>query len=98
MALAILTDVYNKWIELAKLKLKKKKMLYENVTSSRFPKQCEARLNRKVFALFHDDLMLRVPGTLVRCDEEMPYVTILKLDDGRFILDTECIFEYEDNA
>ena len=73
-------------------------MLYENVTSSRFPEQCEGRLNRKVFAMFHDNLMARVEGRLVRCDTEMPFVTIIRLNDGRHILDTECIFEYEDNA
>jgi hypothetical protein len=71
-------------------------MLYENVTSKRFPIQCEARLNRRVYVVFHDNLMEKLGGQLVRCDEEMPFVTIIKLDDGRHVLDSECLFDYED--
>jgi len=73
-------------------------MLYENVTSSRFPQQCEARLKRKVWVYFHDNLIKRIAGKLVRCDEEMPYVTIILLEDGRYVLDSECLFEYDDSS
>ena len=40
---------------------------------------------------FHHDLSRTVRGRIVRNDAEAPFVTIIALlDDGRYVLDTEC--------
>lgn len=36
------------------------------------------------------DALLSIEGTIVRDDVEAPYHTIISLDDGRYVLTTEC--------
>lgn len=60
-----------------------------NITADRFPKQATIA-GRRVAVCFHYDTSRQTPGTIVRADAEAPGVTIIRLDDGRFVLDTEC--------
>lgn len=60
-----------------------------NITHATFPRQGKyagARVNVR----FHYNAARTVAGTLVRDDAEAPGVGIIRLDDGRFVLTTEC--------
>jgi hypothetical protein len=61
----------------------------KNVDFDKFPQQ-SVFLGKGIRACFSYDISHAVNGTIVRMDIEAPYVTILKLDDGRFVLSTEC--------
>jgi hypothetical protein len=54
-----------------------------------FPKQGNF-LGKRTEVCFHFDTSDTVYGTIVRDDHENPWVTIIRLDDGRFVLATEC--------
>jgi hypothetical protein len=58
------------------------------ITATTFPKQGEF-LGRRARVLFHyqDPEVL---GTIVRDDNEPPWRTIIRLDDGRVVLASEC--------
>ena len=60
-----------------------------NIKIDSFPKQGEF-LNKKTDICFHYDTSKTLGGQIVRNDIEEPFVTIIRLDDGRHILDTEC--------
>lgn len=62
---------------------------YENISHDRFPKQ-GAYLGRAVDVCFNYDLSHRVRGRIVRDDTEEPGRLIIALDDGRYVLSTEC--------
>jgi hypothetical protein len=65
----------------------------KNITATTFPRQ-GAYQNQRTKVLFHyggPELM----GTIVRDDYEDPFVTIIKLDDGRYVLATECQYAPE---
>lgn len=62
---------------------------HKNITSNTFPKQ-GALLHQRLTCYFHWDTTKPVTGTVVRDDAEEPSRTIIHLDDGRFILATEC--------
>ncbi len=49
-------------------------------------------LGRRVKVCFHYDLSQIMLGTVVRDDETVPLRTIIKLDDGRYVLSTECMY------
>ena len=60
----------------------------KNITADTFPAQFDW-VGGRVKVCFHyapPDVM----GTIVRWDIEDPGVAIIKLDDGRFVLATEC--------
>ena len=59
-----------------------------NITAHQFPRQME-RADR-VRVCFHYDTTAMVGGAIVRDDAEAPYVLIIRLDDGRYVLGTEC--------
>lgn len=61
----------------------------QTITHNKFPKQGEW-LNRKVDVCFNYDTDNQVKGIIVRDDMEEPFKTIIKLDDGRYVLTTEC--------
>jgi hypothetical protein len=61
--------------------------VHDNISYDKFPKQSPYE---KVWVAFNYEFDHDAPGTIVRDDAESPYVTIIKLDDGRFILGTEC--------
>lgn len=47
-------------------------------------------LNRKVQVCFNYDTANAVNGVIVRDDAAEPFLTIIKLDDGRHVMSTEC--------
>ncbi|TVX93062.1 recombinase family protein [Paenibacillus agilis] len=57
-----------------------------------FPEQ-GTEVGSKVLVSFNGKPQIEYHGTIVRSDDVEPFNTIIKLDDGRYILDTECAFE-----
>lgn len=49
-------------------------------------------LNRKVQVCFNYDTTNSVNGVIVRDDVAEPFLTIIKLDDGRHVMSTECLY------
>ena len=60
-----------------------------NVGYETFPTQ-SSWLGKKCRVHFKYNVEKMIEGTIVRDDIEQPFKTIIKLDDGRFILATEC--------
>ena len=44
----------------------------------------------QLWVMFHYDTAHMLRGTVVRNDSEAPHVMIIRLDDGRYVLDGEC--------
>lgn len=64
-----------------------------NITKFKFPKQSDY-VGTRVNVCFHYDTQNSVNGTIVRDDREEPYVGIIQLDSGRYVLDTECQYSH----
>jgi hypothetical protein len=64
------------------------------VGADHFPKQ-GAWLNCRVKVCFHYDTRRTFSGTIVRDDMDGDGVMILRLDDGRHVLATECQYTPE---
>ncbi|MGH3924414.1 MAG: hypothetical protein ACRDTT_16390 [Pseudonocardiaceae bacterium] len=62
-----------------------------NVDVDSFPVQ-GTHLGKDVVVCFNYDTTTRLPGRIVRNDNEHPWVTIIALDDGRYVLSTECMY------
>lgn len=60
-----------------------------NIGFDKFPRQ-GTWLHRTVMVVFNYDLSHQVRGKIVREDVEAPGKLIIQLDDGRFVLATEC--------
>lgn len=65
----------------------------DNITKFKFPKQ-SSYINMRVNVCFHFDTQNSVKGILVRDDREEPYVGIIRLDNGRYVLTTECQYSH----
>ena len=64
--------------------------IMETIGYNKYPKQGQFLGKRtKVIFNYQDD---EIFGLIVRDDMEYPFRTIICLDDGRFILATECQF------
>jgi len=63
--------------------------VHENISFDKFPKQYES-INKDVIVCFYYDTTKTINGIIVRDDSEPPYRTIIKLEDGRYVLATEC--------
>lgn len=61
----------------------------KNITMAEFPKQGHW-VGKRCEVCFHYNTSQKVGAEVVRDDREEPFVTILKLDDGRYVLSTEC--------
>ena len=61
----------------------------KNINFTSFPKQ-GAHVGARVRVVFQYDTTLYMTGTILRDDAEAPFRTIIKLDDGRLVLSTEC--------
>ncbi len=61
----------------------------KTITAYSFPKQSEF-VNRRCEVCFHFNTEKTKEGTIIRDDREEPFETIIRLDDGRLILATEC--------
>lgn len=55
-----------------------------------FPEQ--NLLDANVIVYFHYDMTRTLKGKIVRRDIGKPGMTIIRLEDGRYVLDTECCF------
>lgn len=64
-----------------------------NISIKKFPKQSD-KLNKRTKVCFNYDTSNLIDGTIVRDDIESPYVTIIKLDDGRYVNSTECQYTF----
>jgi hypothetical protein len=60
-----------------------------SITHETFPKQGSS-LGKRVEVFFHDDLDHHAADAMVRDDHEEPWRTIIALNDGRYVLTTEC--------
>lgn len=58
-----------------------------------FPDQDPDWINQRVRVCFDFDASKTVTGTVVRCDSEAPGRMIIKLDNGRYVLSTECNYQ-----
>ena len=66
-----------------------------------FPKQADETykypsIGKRVEVCYHYNTKLKHCGTIVRDDREEPYVTIIALDNGRYVLGTECQYSLID--
>jgi len=52
-------------------------------------------IGRKVKVYFSYDTSHTIQGEIVRDDAEHPFLTIIKLSDGRYVLATECQYSLE---
>lgn len=62
---------------------------HPNISSDKFPKQ-GAYLNSRAKVCFNYDTNETFLGVVIRDDAEEPGIAIIKLDDGRVVLTTEC--------
>lgn len=62
-----------------------------NISHDQWPKQGR-HIGQRVAVCFRYDLSHQTGGTIVRDDIEEPGVGIIRLDDGRFVLFTECMY------
>lgn len=66
----------------------------QNIGMHCFPAQ-GSYLGRRVRVCFHYDTEVTIGGEVVRDDVDAPYALIIKLDDGRYVLATECMYALE---
>jgi hypothetical protein len=63
------------------------------ITATTFPTQGRWALEHcRVEVCFNFDPSVTLHGFFVRHDTEEPYIGIIQLDDGRYVLETECQF------
>jgi len=63
----------------------------KNISADSWPKQ-GAYLGKDVDVCFHYDTSCVVQGVVVRDDVEEPCVCIIRLESGRYVLSTECMY------
>lgn len=63
--------------------------VHPSIDHERFPKQSR-HVGKRVEVCFHYDPTHALVGELVRDDAEPPFVGVIRLDDGRHVLSTEC--------
>lgn len=63
--------------------------VHKNIGFDKFPEQ-GAYLGRSVTVCFNYDTSKTIPGTIIRDDREEPGVGIIRLEDNRYVLMTEC--------
>lgn len=67
--------------------------VHKNIGLDKFPEQ--DKVGKPVSVCFNYDTSKRISGVIVRDDVGDPWRVIIKLDDGRYVLDTECQFAFE---
>ncbi len=67
----------------------------ENISYDRFPRQSKKYLGKEVDVCFNYNLYKTIKGVIVRDDEESPGLTIIRLEDGRYVLVTECQYSFD---
>lgn len=68
--------------------------VHRNMDYDKFPKQGDF-LNKRCRVCFNYNTSKIVKGIIVRDDIEEPLITIIRLDDGRYVLATECQYSLE---
>ena len=63
--------------------------VHKNITTNKFPRQGNS-LGQRCKVMFHYDSDNEFMGTVIRDDMEEPFIKIIKLDNGRVVLTTEC--------
>lgn len=63
--------------------------VHQNITTNSFPRQGDW-LHKEVEVFFHYDTKNMFAGKIVRDDLQEPFLTIIQLDNGKFVLTTEC--------
>jgi len=66
----------------------------KNVSHDEFPEQ-GMNFGKRCEVVFNYDLRNILMGTIVRDDREDPYITIIRLNDGRYVMSTECQYSPE---
>jgi hypothetical protein len=66
---------------------------HENISATNFSNQDETLLYKRVVTLLQFDSQTPRLGNVVRADKESPFLTIIKLDDDRYITNHECSFK-----
>ena len=61
----------------------------KGISASEFPKQ-GSWLHCVTQVCFNYDSSQQIGGIVVRDDREFPHLCIIRLDDGRYVLATEC--------
>lgn len=61
----------------------------DSIDYESFPRQGNW-VGKRVEVFFKYDTSHALLGTVVRDDREQPFIAIIRLDDGRFVLTTEC--------
>ena len=61
----------------------------QNISIDSFPRQGDY-LYKRTDVCFNYDTSKLVGGTVIRDDREYPFFTIIRLDDGRIVLSSEC--------
>jgi hypothetical protein len=65
------------------------------ISYDKFPAQ-GADLHKSVEVCFNCDMRRTIRGTIVRDDQEDPFVTIILLDNGRLVTAAECQYRVGD--
>ncbi|WP_332237921.1 hypothetical protein [Sporolactobacillus sp. KGMB 08714] len=65
--------------------------VHQNIDYEKFPEQGPF-LNKRVKVCFHYETDRVLFGTVVRDDLDEPYLTLIHLEDGRIVEDSECQF------
>ena len=66
----------------------------QGITHDQFPKQ-GSFFGKSVEVCFHYNLLHKIRGKVVRDDAEGPGLMIIRLEDGRHVLSTECQYSYQ---
>jgi hypothetical protein len=69
----------------------------KSIAHDRFPKQ-GSWLGTRAKVCFNYDASNTIGGTIVRDDAEEPGRSIIALDDGRYVLTTECMWSPDGEA
>jgi hypothetical protein len=64
-----------------------------NVSYNTFPKQRLGMLGKAVRVCYMHDTSKQHSGKFVRADAEPPWVDIIRLENGNFVLATECQYQ-----
>lgn len=71
------------------------------ISYDKFPKQADGsykypHIGKRVWVCYHYDTSMKHIGVIVRDDREEPFQTIIALDNGRYVLGTECWYSFID--
>ncbi len=71
--------------------MKREMGIVDNIDYNTFPKQ-GPMLGKEVIVCFKYNTKEVIKGIFVRDDTEEPFIEIIKLEDDRYVLTTECMW------